>query len=176
MTNNFPSLLLGIDEFTITILTDQKHLKTNWSATAEKWISEFLKQSDIEKIMNSHVEEMAYSKPQGYTKAYNLGLTDYYIAFAYHESNPDMGVCIRFSAKSWAIYQHLYTKHNKRKILFSEFFNKIAINIDATVRLTRIDLTADFYNYGVNLSDLYDNIKESSILIQNARKTGHCNH
>ena len=166
--NSKPTLLLGIDEFTITIIPNEKIFNIDWKNTAENQIQNFVKLFDVEQIMNGSLQEMETSKPQGYTKAFNLGIEDYYIAFAYHEDLPDMGVCIRFSAKSWSIYQYQYMKKNNKKILISELLRNFASSCSKfTVRLTRIDLTADFYNYGLCLSDLFDKMKNSSIMIQN---------
>lgn len=166
--NSTPTLLLGIDEFTITMIPNKKIFNIDWKATAENQINNVVKISDIEEIMNGSLQEMDSSKPQGYSKAYNLGIKDYYIAFAYHENLPEMGICIRFSAKSWSIYQYQFLKKYQKKILLPKFIKKIALTSNEfTVRFTRIDLTADFYNYGLSLNDLYNKIKNTAIIIQN---------
>ncbi len=169
---NDKMLKLGIDEFTLTIFPKEKEIISKWINTASSIIEHFSTTTKIESILNGKLEEMRHNKLQGYTTAYNLGSKDYYFCIAYNENHPDMGVCVRFSAKAWALYQSAYKLIYSNSILLSDFLKQIVINNNYIVRLTRIDLTADYFNYPLNLSILYNQIVNKDILIQNS--SGRC--
>lgn len=169
---NEKKLKLGIDEFTITIFPQKNTIITKWINTASSIIEHFSNATKIESILNGKLEEMNHNKLQGYTKAYNLGSKDFYFCIAYNENHPDMGVCVRFSAKAWALYQASYRLKHADSILLPDFLKQITFNSNYVIRLTRIDLTADYFNYPLNLSILYNQIVNKDILIQNS--SGRC--
>lgn len=160
-------LLLGIDEFTFTVILRDKIIINKWEDKAHNIINEILRYTLVEKVLDGQLEEMAAGKPDGYPKAFNLGLKDYYFAIAYHPSHPAMGVCVRFSAKAWAVYQVRYVELYGTKIFLPELLKKLANNISEIVRLTRIDMTADYYNYGISLNNLYNELEADKIVVQN---------
>lgn len=160
-------LLLGIDEFTFTVILRDKIIINKWEDKAHSIIDEILRYTLLEKVLDGQLEEMSTGKPEGYLMAYNLGLKDYYLAIGYHPSHPAMGVCVRFSAKAWAIYQARYVELYGTQILLPELIKRLADNISEIVRLTRIDMTADYFNYGIDLNNLYTKLESDKIVAQN---------
>lgn len=160
-------LLLGIDEFTFTILLKNRIPIDMWIPSAEKIVSEFVRCSLIERVFDRRLEETDIAKLQGYSRIYNLGLTDYYFAVAYNPDHPTMGVCVRFSARAWAVYQARYRRLFDQEIILPDFLHMIADNSSELVRLTRVDMTADYFNYDLNLTDLYSRLKDNSVTVVN---------
>ena len=99
--NSFTTnLQINIDEFTFIIFHKEKILLRTWEECAKTIIYEFVKNSNIDVVFDGKVNEKIGGNLQGYTRTYDLGLKDYYFAIAYNEHIPDMGVCIKFSAKA----------------------------------------------------------------------------
>lgn len=73
---------------------------------------------------------------------------------------------MKFSAKAWAIYQARYQKLYNKQLLLSSFLKKIDDNTEDEVRLSRIDLTADYINYGLDLNILNESISSNEIIVQ----------
>lgn len=164
MDNN--NLLLGVDELTLVILPEQNMEILVWEEYAQTIIYNFLAVTELETVLDNFLQESDVKKLSGYDKNYNLGITDYYFNIAYNTCNPSMGVCIKFSAKAWAIFQAQYQKKFDIQLLFPEFFKIIASNTADLVRLSRIDLTADYFNYNLDLSELNKKISVGDILVQ----------
>lgn len=57
-----------------------------------------------------------------------------------------MGVCIKFSASTWAIYQESYKKKYGEDMNIVIFLRKAKSTL-YSLRLSRIDFTADYFNY-----------------------------
>ena len=161
------NILLNVDEFTFTIMLNNKDIVEKWIMYAENIICKFVRISRLENIFDGKLSEMSSEKLEGYDKCYNMGLKDYYFAMAYHTCRMDMGVCIKFSAKAWAIYQARYSKMYGVQIILPAFLQKLNGNIDSvTIRLTRIDFTVDYYNYGIDLNELHTRLQDKKILVQ----------
>lgn len=160
------NLLLGIDEITLVILPVYKMDISVWEEYAEAIILNFIQLSEIEIILNSTLEISDTKKLSGYNINYNLGIQDYYFCIAYNSGNPEMGVCIKFSAKAWAIYQSKYNSFYNKRFLLPDFLKKLNDNMVDQVRLSRIDLTADFINYGLDLNVLNERMNLNEILVQ----------
>lgn len=160
-------LLVGVDEITIVILPSYKMAILTWEKYAETIILHFVKITEIEKILNGKLEESDVKKMAGYDRNYNLGIKDYYFNIAYNTGNPNMGVCIRFSAKSWAIYQRQFEVMYNKRLLLPEFLKKLDANLEDQIRLSRIDLTADYFNCEVDLNKLNECLNSSEIIVQN---------
>lgn len=77
-----------------------------------------------------------------------------------------MGVCIKFSAKAWSIYQARYKKLYDDHIILPTFLQMLKCNINADVRLTRVDFTADYYNFGIDLNELHSKLQTRELIVQ----------
>ena len=145
---------------------EEKIKVDEWDRKALYLISDFISASHVNIVFNGQMEEMTTGKLNGYTKCYNMGPKDYYFAMAYNEMYPTMGVCIRFSAKAWAVYQYKYRKIFQEEIILPYFLKMIADNSEGLVRLSRIDMTVDYFNSNINLSKLYEELKDDAVVVQ----------
>jgi len=162
-------IILGIDEFTFTIIPDDTRMEIDeWHTEAEEIVDIFFQASKSEYIFDGEKEPMFDKKPAGYTHSYNVGSKDYYLAVAYNDCHPDMGICVRFSAKAWAVYQANYRRKYDREILLPELLRTIAYETEAKIRLSRIDFTADYFDSNIDLNKIYKSIKDDKIVIHDA--------
>lgn len=162
-------LHIGVDEITFTIRLKEKVKMDEWDKRALNIIFDFVSASMVDIIFNGDIEPMTTGSLNGYTRCYNMGPKDFYFAMAYNEMYPNMGVCVRFSAKAWAVYRYRYEKLYQKKIILPDFLKMVADGSVGEVRLSRIDMTADYFNYDINLSELYDGLRDDAIIVQDDR-------
>ena len=160
------NLCLNIDEFTFSIFCSEKNDSKTWEECAELIIENFVRNTKINIVFNGNVKDKIAGNLQGYTRTYDFGLKDYYFAMAYNERVSEMGVCVKFSAKAWSIYQAKYQKIFNEMITLSEFIHMVSDPIKETVRLSRIDMTADYFNYDFSLNDLYEALSNESVIVK----------
>lgn len=160
--NTQKELKVGIDEFTLVIKYIPDDWK-NWIKEADDVIQEFLEKSNIENVLGK-VTQTDFGKPAGYTNALTVQNADYYFAIAIHEYMIDMGIIVKFSAHAWAKYQEVYSELFNCDMNIAEFF-KLIKSDNYSFRLSRIDLTADYFNYGIDINELYYKIEEKHYLI-----------
>ena len=160
------NLCLNIDEFTFSIFCSEKNDSKTWEECAELILENFVRNTKINIVFNGNVKDKIAGNLQGYTRTYDFGLKDYYFAMAYNERVSEMGVCVKFSAKAWSIYQAKYQKIFNEMITLSEFIHMVSDPIKETVRLSRIDMTADYFNYDFSLNDLYEALSNESVIVK----------
>lgn len=153
-------LELGVDEITLVLQIPSVNKNvlsaSDWKDVAEYMISRFEKQSDIKAVFgNRDIEQKA---PAGYTIAYKYGEHDFYFAIAYHDYQISMGVVVKFSAQSLDYY--LETTDLK----VYEFLQKVS-HKDYKQRLSRIDLTADYIDEDIDISNIYQSLMDSKVAI-----------
>ena len=109
VTKSFePKILVGIDELTL-VLTIDKEIREeveeteSWETVAEKIIQEFEEKAKLEMIFGER-SELTENRPAGYKVAYRYGNQPFYFAVAYHPIHCKMGVLVKFSGHSWAVY------------------------------------------------------------------------
>lgn len=136
---------LGIDEFTVVLQPSEKAHPDDWRFLAEDMTEEFLLRSQIESVLGTLAESQR-KLVQGYTDGYTLEESPFYFCICYNAEQENMGVCVKFSATSWAAYRKNYTEkfHEDMDVIF--FLRKTKSEL-YTLRLSRIDFTADYFNY-----------------------------
>lgn len=156
-----PETLLGIDELTVVLSADKALVKdlADWKSKAESMIAEFARLADLECIFGMQ-KDLDGKPPQGYTNAYQYGDNPFYFAAAYHPLCPKMGVIVKFSAYSWAVYCQKGETNIKRFLLSiqSESYH---------IRLSRVDLTVDYQNWGISVDDIYQKLINNCLEIHN---------
>ena len=161
-------VLSGIDEFTV-VLSNTKLLfrgLAEWEKRAESMIEEFSQLADLECIFGKQ-KELEGSPPQGYTAAYQYGDNPFYFAVAYHPSCPKMGVIVKFSAYSWAVYCQKGETNIKRFLC--------SIKSSAySIRLSRIDFTVDYQNWDMSVDNIYQKLDNKCMEIHD--HNGKVNH
>ncbi len=163
-----PKILIGIDEFTVVLSNIEPLWQglAEWEKRAESMIKEFSKLADLEHIFGEQ-KKLEGKPPQGYTTAYQYGDNPFYFAVAYHPSCPKMGVIVKFSAYSWAVYCQRGGTNIKR------FLCSIKSNAYST-RLSRIDFTVDYQNWDISVDDIYHKLDNKCLEIHNHK--GEVNH
>ena len=154
------TLELGIDEMTV-VLQIHPHVKQqltpfDWKDCAECIIEIFLKKSDFVNIFGEQI--MQRNPPQGYTVAYTYGEHNFYIAVAYHDYQINMGVAVKFSAQALDYYCV------QSGLKPYQFLQRIRDNF-YSIRISRVDLTADFINEGVDVTAIYQGLIDRKIAV-----------
>lgn len=138
-----PRIECGIDEFTINMQPTSRVPIDMWFAEAQNIIYEFVTLSKIEEIFGE-MEVTNHKLVQGYNSGYILN-RPFYLCICYNSDLESMGVCCRFSAYAWASYQEEFYKIYDEVIDLAQFLRMVQSDIYSQ-RLSRVDLTADFYN------------------------------
>lgn len=152
---------VGIDEITIVLKVLDSQLVLlrpgDWPAQAEELINEFVNLTGLDSVFGDlRVETRC---PNGYSFAFTLGTHSFYLALAFHESYPLMGICIRFSAQALSFY--LENTGNEVFTLLQDAHKSSMYQLS----LSRIDLTADYFNEDIDVTRLYRGISAESILV-----------
>lgn len=167
-TNFKGKVLVGIDELTAVLMSAMIYEDglAGWEEKSEKIIREFARLANLEGIFGKQ-KGLDGSPPQGYTVAYQYGDNPFYFAVAYHPSHPKMGVIVKFSAYSWAVYCQKGGTNIKRFLcsVRSKSYH---------VRLSRIDFTADYQDWDMSVDDIYQELKKGQLKIHNHK--GETNH
>lgn len=145
-------ILVGIDEITAVLSADKTLVKglEDWKTKAESIITEFSRLANLERIFGVQ-KELDGKPPQGYTDAYQYGDNPFYFAVAYHPLCPKMGVVVKFSAHSWAVYCQKGQTNIKR------FLGSIQSK-SYRIRLSRVDFTVDYQNWDISVDDIYQKL------------------
>lgn len=166
-------LWVGVDEFTITLHTHYSEKSNDWMTTAESFIVRFIKLSRLTELFGEKTSVNS-KLPAGYTNGYMYETISGYFAVAFNDRFPNMGVIVKFSAEAWAWYQKRYGEVFGGKIQIHSFLNMV-VSTEYSTRLTRIDITADYINYGdiTDPNKIFDNLKNARVFIadHNGRKT-----
>ncbi len=138
----------------------------DWEPKAESMITEFSRLANLEHFFGMR-KELNGKPPQGYTTAYQYGDNPFYFTVAYHPSHPKMGVIVKFSAHSWAVYCQRGRTNVKR------FLDSIQSK-SYCIRLSRVDFTIDYQNWGISVDDIYQRLINKRLETHNHK--GKINH
>lgn len=163
-----PEIFVGIDELTAVLLSDKIFVKSleNWTQKAESMITEFSQLANLERFFGKQ-KKLDGKPPQGYATAYQYGDNPFYFTVAYHPSFPNMGVIVKFSAYSWAVYCQRSRTNIKRFLLSIQ-------SKSYYVRLSRVDFTVDYQNWDMSVDDIYHKLDKKCLEIHNHK--GEVNH
>lgn len=136
---------VDVDEFTLVLSLIDKDIGEDWIPICERFIKDFLERSRIETLFG-RMEHRYTGLPKGYISGLSYDNKPWYLAIAWHDDQPRMGVCVRFSAYAWASYQMYYFRKYSRPITIADFLAMVRSNL-YNIHLTRIDLVADYFDY-----------------------------
>lgn len=158
-------VLVGVDEITLVLVSLHK-LKTDWLNEAEIMLTIFLKLSRLEELFGKMVFAN-HSIPQGYTDGLTFDNQPWYLTIAWHEYLQDMGICIKFSAYAWTAYQKAFSDKYGEDMNISVFLRMVKSS-HYKARLSRIDMTADYFNFhkSFNPDTIYRGLNDKSIGIK----------
>lgn len=161
----------GIDEFTIVLQltqTDRKNCDIEeWPNRAEGLIDTISRHAGFRWKFGDKRPER--KPPQGYTTAYTYGEHPFYFAVAYHPDQMRMGVVIKFSSQ--ALDYFCNARHFKSYQLLQMVYNEDLYQL----RLSRVDLTADFIDENINVTKIYNDLSDKKISVfreYESEKTG----
>ena len=168
-----PSLAVGVDEFTLVLQPIEKVMVTDWADIIDKIIDVFIDKSRLMDLFG----EMAFAEklPAGYTTGLTFACRPWYLVVSWHNDFPSMGVCVRFSAHAYASYKEEFKKQFQIDVNIATFLRMIQQDDVYTTRLSRIDLTADYYNYTDEILPnrpfspdlIYERLKDGTYLVKN---------
>lgn len=163
-------LEIGVDEITLVFQLSPNRKSVlgvrDWDSVAEELLEEFEKKADFLSVFGD--KEQEEKAPEGYKTAYKYGNHPFYFCVAYHPYYPDMGVIVKFSAQALDYYVEATGLEVYR------FMQKV-IYPDYTIRLSRIDLAADYIDEEINITGIYQNLMDGKIGVfreYTSKKTG----
>lgn len=157
--------MTSIDEFTFVIKPTEDTVgeyPNNWNQIALSLAETIDQKLSLSILFGSYVS--LKTSPAGYTDGFTFENLPYYFAIAWHEFNFTMGIIIKFSAFALshyrATYQDFYDKaidvHNIAQMLDDDYYE---------LRLSRIDLAVDYFNYDMTVNDLYQGLKTKKYIL-----------
>lgn len=166
------SLAVGVDEFTVILQPPDKVKVTDWPDTVDMMLSVFLTKSQLVNLFGRM--DNATKMQAGYTSGLTYTDRPWYLVICWHEDMPNMGICVRFSAYAYAAYKEAYMAQFQTEMNIADFLRMVQDDV-YTTRLSRIDLTADYYDYSDELlpdrqlsPDLvYERLKDGSYVVRN---------
>lgn len=165
-----PTCLIGVDQFTVVLQAKQKiDDLDDWPATVKHIVDDFVHRSEIEKFWGD-LALMTGKRPQGSSAALTFDKVPWYFAIAWHGTEPKRGVTVAFSAQAWAEYQAAYRETYGLTPNVADFLRMIQSS-SYSMRLSRIDITADYLNYGdaVNVHRIYKALEEQDMVVLDHR-------
>ena len=138
------SLTVGVDEFTLILQPPDKVKVTDWPDTVDMMLSALLDHSQLENLFGRMDD--ATKMQAGYTSGLTYTDRPWYLAICWNEDMPTMGVCVRFSAHAYAAYKEAYMAQFQTEMNIADFLHMVQDDV-YTTRLSRIDLTADYFDY-----------------------------
>lgn len=161
-------IMTSIDEVTFVIKPTEDTIgeyPERWNQTAPQ-IAEIIAEKLKLPLLLGDYSPPEQRLPAGYTDGFAFKNMPYYFSIAWHYRNFTMGIIVKFSASALSYYKQVY----------EEYYNEaIDVNIMAKLlneeywelRLSRIDLAIDYFNYDMTVNELYQGIKNKQILILN---------
>lgn len=167
------SLSVGVDEFTLILQSPDKISVMDWPDTVDMMLSVFLEKSRLVNLFGSL--SPAAKMQAGYTSGLTFGNRPWYLAIGWNEDFPTMGICVRFSAHAYAAYKEAYREQYQADMDIAVFLQMIQQDDVYTTRLSRIDLTADYFDYLDELfpnrplcpDAIYERLKDGSYTVKN---------
>lgn len=173
------SVEVGIDEFTLVLQPPDKVDVFKWEEHGEAIIARFLELSRLEDLFGKMTE--ATGKIQaGYTQGLTFENRPWHFGIYWHENHPEMGICVKFSAWAWAVYVQEYEAKYSTEMTAAVFLQMVT-HSDYTMRLSRIDLTADYIDYPdpvnpveyLSPDTLYRGLEDGNYAVGFTDKAGH---
>lgn len=150
---------LGIDEITL-VLQIPPHQKANinifdWENIANNLIGIFEEKAEFKKIFGER--NTLIRAPEGYTNAFSYGEHNFNFAVAYHPHHLRMGIIIKFSAQSLDYYCE------QSGLEVYEFLQKVREDSIYILRLSRVDVVADYIDEDIDITNIYNDLNERKV-------------
>lgn len=163
-----PVIMTSIDEATFVVKPTQDTVgeyPQNWRQIALSLSEMVADKLSLPALFGEYTP--LTTPPAGYTEGFTFQGLPYYFAIAWHETNLTMGIIIKFSASALshykATYQDYYNEatdlHLMAQRLHTDYYD---------LRLSRVDLAIDYFNFDTSVNSLYQGLKEGDYGITNA--------
>ena len=167
-----PSLAVGVDEFTLVLQPLDKVSVMAWPDMADLMLSVFLEKSRLVNLFGKM--DYAAKVQAGYTSGLTYTDRPWYLTISWNEDIPTMGICVRFSAHAYATYKEAYKEQYQADMDIAVFLDMVQDSI-YTTRLSRIDLTADYFDYTdehirtapLSPDTIYTRLKDGNYVVKN---------
>ncbi len=158
---------ISVDEATLVARRMQPCSVSRWPEIAEKIVGSLADALRLPELLEPPVD--ARSCPAGYTHGYQYG-DDAYMCIAYHYAEPEMGVIVKMSATAFALWRQCSVKHIDG---FIRMAAEGAEAVGCNVRLSRLDVTADYIDEGDwTVTDIYSALVNKSAAAYYAKSGG----
>lgn len=163
------TVTVDIDQFTVVLLPNQqaKHAYQTldrWEKWCQDIITNITQQTQLETLFGVMVKD-ATTAPAGYNSVHSFSDVPFYLAFAYHSKQPDLGLIIKFSAHAWMEYRQHYHEAFGESIHLNRFLQLLQSDY-YTVRLSRVDFCCDFIDEGIDIDKLKRSIEEKRVEVR----------
>lgn len=157
---------VGIDEITLVLFPNEKVPPDEWIIKADEILGRFIDLSKIEELFGK-MQEAQYGVQQGYSTGLTFENKPWHMSISWHEYLQTMGICIKFSAYAWSVYQSTFFERYGKRMNIALFLKMIQSDF-YIARLSRIDMTADYFNFHkcFNPNTIYQNLKSGSIIVK----------
>ena len=162
-----PVIMTSVDEATFVIQPTEDTVgeyPDNWHQIALSLSETVAEKLSLPVLFGNYIP--LKTPPAGYTEGFTFQNLPYYFAIAWHQTNFTMGIILKISASALshykASYQDYYSEaidvHNIAQLLYADYYD---------LRLSRIDLAVDYFNYPMSVSELYQSMKGKRYIITN---------
>lgn len=162
-----PVIMTSVDEATFVIQPTEDTVgeyPDNWYQIALSLSETVAEKLSLPVLFGDYVP--LKTSPAGYTDGFTFQNLPYYFAIAWHQTNFTMGIILKISASALshykASYQDYYGEvidvHNIAQLLYADYYD---------LRLSRIDLAIDYFNYPISVNTLYQGLKIKKYIITN---------
>ncbi|WP_024419551.1 replication initiation factor domain-containing protein [Streptococcus suis] len=162
-----PVIMTGIDEVTFVIKATEDTVgeyPNNWYQIASSLSETIAEKLSLPFLFGNYVPLKV--PPAGYTDGFTFQNLPYYFAIAWHQTNFTIGIILKFSASALAHYKARYQAYYNKAIdvpKMAQFLNEDYWEL----RLSRIDLAVDYFDYPMSVNDLYQGLKGKQYIITN---------
>lgn len=149
---------LKIDEFTLSFLHKQDKLDNQEHIERSEYFIDYLYE---ELKLNEFGLLQPYKAINGYNVTYKVENTSK-LTLGYHSDWPEMGLSVVFGARDLSEYLAALTELSGASLDALELIKWLNILADENgfkIRLSRLDIAADFVDYGFSVDELYNEIK-----------------
>ncbi len=149
---------VGIDEITFVLSIPETEVYAmsfkNWEANAINIMEWFEYRSHLPALFGPRTQ--ITEAPPGYTRAYAYGQHEFYLAVAYHEEHPKMGVIVKFSATAL----DRYLKKSGQEVY--QFLQNVQ-DRHYNLRVSRADIAIDYLNEAFMVDEIYHDLIEERV-------------
>ncbi|MDG4516339.1 replication initiation factor domain-containing protein [Streptococcus suis] len=162
-----PVIMTSIDEATFVIKPTEDTIgeyPSHWEQIASELAENISEKLSLPILFGDYIP--LKTPPAGYTNGFTFHHSPYYFAIAWHQTNFTMGIILKFSASALSHYKATYQEYYSEAIdvnQMAQFLNEDYWEL----RLSRIDIAVDYFNYPMSVNDLYQGLKGKQYIITN---------